>query len=173
MAWDVTLGERDRCIEVQDTEDGYRVIVDGVATEVHASFPQAGVLRMVHGSRSYSVDVRPVLDGQEVVLGGVRYDVGVIDERDKALRELTGAAGGPGAGEVISTSMPGKVVAVLVEVGQAVKAGQGVIIIEAMKMENELKAAHDGVVASIPVQVGQAVESGADLVHIDPPPDEQ
>ncbi|MCO4770367.1 MAG: acetyl-CoA carboxylase biotin carboxyl carrier protein subunit [Deltaproteobacteria bacterium] len=172
MAWEVTLGDRARRMEVEEIEGGYRVIVDGEPVEVHASFPQAGVLRMVHGARSYSVDVRATADGQEAVLGGVRYDVGVIDERDKALRALTGGAGGAGAGEVISTSMPGKVVTLLVEVGEAVEAGQGCIVIEAMKMENELRAAHAGVVQSIPVAVGEAVEGGAELVIIAPPSEE-
>jgi biotin carboxyl carrier protein len=171
MAWELSLADRESRIEVQDLPDGYRLVVDGEVIDVHASFPQQGVLRMVRNGRSHSVDVRSVADGQEVLLDGVRYDVGVIDERDKALRALTVGAGGAGAGEVVSTSMPGKVVAVLVEVGHAVRAGQGVIIIEAMKMENELKVAHDGVVAAIPVQVGQAVEGGAELVRIDPPAD--
>ena len=169
MAWEITLGERVQRVEVQDVDGGYRLTVDGETLDVSASFPQAGVLRMVHGGRSHSVDVRAVPDGQEVVLGGVRYDVGVIDERDKAMRLLRGAAAGAGAGEVISTSMPGKVVALLVAEGEPVTAGQGVIVIEAMKMENELKAAHDGVVERIPVAVGDAVEAGAELVIIAPP----
>ena len=169
MAWEITLGDAVRRVEVEDIDGGYRLTVDGAIVEVAASFPQAGVLRMVHGGRSHSVDVRPVPDGQEVVLGGVRYDVGVIDERDKAMRLLHDAVGGAGAGEIISTSMPGKVVALLVEEGEAVAAGQGVIVIEAMKMENELKAAHDGVIERIAVTVGEAVEAGADLVVIAAP----
>jgi len=171
MAWDVTLGDRESRIEVVDLDDGYRVTIDGQVIDLHASFPQVGVLRMVHEGRSHSVDVRAIEDGQEATLGGVRYDVGVIDERDKALRALTGGAGGAGAGETISTSMPGKVVALLVAEGDTVQPGQGIIVIEAMKMENELKAAHAGVIADISVQVGQAVESGAALVHIAPLPE--
>lgn len=172
MAWEITLGERTSRVEVEDIDGGYRLTVDGEVVEVEASFPQAGVLRMVHGGRSHSVDVRPVQDGQEVVLGGVRYDVDVIDERDKAMRLLHGVAGGAGAGEVISTSMPGKVVALLVSEGDVIEAGQGVIVIEAMKMENELRAAHDGVIERIPVTVGEAVEAGAELVIIGAPSEE-
>ena len=171
MAWDVTLGDDNRSIAVEEIDGGYRVTVDGEPIEVHASFPQDGVLRMVHGGRSYSVDVRSVDDGIEAVLGGVRYDVGVIDERDKALRALTGGVGGPGSGEVISTSMPGKVVTLLVSEGDTVEPGQGVIVIEAMKMENELKAVHGGVIERIPVAVGDAVDGGTDLVVIGPLPE--
>lgn len=172
MAWFVSLGDQESLVEVEDLPGGYRVTVDGESVDVHASFPQAGVLRMVHQGRSHSVDVRKTDSGQEAVLGGVRYDVGVIAERDRALLALAGGADGAGAGEVVSTSMPGKVVALLVEEGETVTAGQGVVVIEAMKMENELKAAHDGVVSKIPVEVGQAVQGGADLVHIAPPPED-
>jgi len=171
MAWDVTLGDRQASISVEEIDGGYRLTVNGEPVDVDASFPQTGVLRMVHGGKSYSIDLRAVDDGQEAVLGGVRYDVGVIDERDKALRALTGGAGGAGAGEVISTSMPGKVVALLVDVGDTVEAGQGVIVIEAMKMENELRATHPGIVERIPVAPGDAVDGGADLVVIAPLPD--
>ena len=169
MAWEISIGDQVHRVEVEDIDGGYRLIVDGEPLEVAASLPQPGVLRMVHAGRSHSVDVRAIDDGQEVVLGGVRYDVGVIDERDKAMRLLHDAAGGAGAGEVISTSMPGKVVALLVAVGDAIEPGQGVIVIEAMKMENELKAAHAGVVERVAVAVGDAVEAGAELVVIAPP----
>jgi biotin carboxyl carrier protein len=173
MAWFVSLGDRESLVEVEDLPNGYRVTVDGRSVEVDASFPQAGVLRMVHDGRSHSVDVRKTDNGQEAVLGGVRYDMGVVAERDRALAAWTGGPGGAGGGEVVSTSMPGKVVALLVAEGDRVTAGQGVIVIEAMKMENELKAAHDGVVSKVPVEVGQAVEGGADLVHIDPLPEDE
>jgi pyruvate carboxylase subunit B len=63
--------------------------------------------------------------------------------------------------------MPGKVVKVLVQAGDAVKAGQGVIVVEAMKMENELRAPRDGVVKSVSAREGQAVESGQTLAVLD------
>ena len=169
MAWEISVGEQVRRIDVEETDGGYRLTVDGQRIDVAASFPQPGVLRMVHAGRSHSIDVRSIAVGQEVVLGGVRYDVEVIDERDKAMRLLHEVAGGAGAGEVISTSMPGKVVALLVAVGDVIEPGQGVIVIEAMKMENELKAAHAGVVERVAVAVGDAVEAGAELVIIAPP----
>jgi biotin carboxyl carrier protein len=63
--------------------------------------------------------------------------------------------------------MPGRVVAVLVEVGAAVTAGQGIVVLEAMKMENEIRAEHDGTIAKIFVQPGQAVDSGNPLFEMD------
>lgn len=71
-----------------------------------------------------------------------------------------------GAGEVVSSPMPGVVIDILVSVGQAVKAGDTVVLLEAMKMENEIAASRDGVISSIAVSKGTAVESGAALVTI-------
>ena len=71
------------------------------------------------------------------------------------------------ADKTILAPMPGLVLKVEVEVGQAVRAGQGVVVVEAMKMENELKAPADGVVASIAVQPGQTVDKGATLIVLE------
>jgi biotin carboxyl carrier protein len=72
---------------------------------------------------------------------------------------------GSGAG-TITASMPGRVVKILVEPGDKVQQGQGVLILEAMKMENEIKAPKDGVVSSISVREGESVESGAMMAEI-------
>ncbi|MFL5381405.1 MAG: biotin/lipoyl-containing protein, partial [Longimicrobiaceae bacterium] len=71
------------------------------------------------------------------------------------------------ADKVVAAPMPGLVLKVEVEVGQAVKAGQGLVIVEAMKMENELKAPADGVVAKVLVQERQTVEKGATLIVLE------
>ncbi len=70
--------------------------------------------------------------------------------------------------EVIKTSMPGKVVRVLVEKGQVVEPGMGIILIEAMKMENEIRCHRGGVVKAVHVTSGQTVEGGSPLVEIEP-----
>jgi pyruvate carboxylase subunit B len=90
----------------------------------------------------------------------------VVDERTRALREMTG--GHEVEAELTVTApMPGLVVRLEVQLGDRVKAGQGVIIVEAMKMENELKAPGDGVVARIEVEPGQAVEKGSILLVLE------
>jgi pyruvate carboxylase subunit B len=71
------------------------------------------------------------------------------------------------ADRTVVAPMPGLILKVEVEVGQAVKAGQGVVVVEAMKMENELKAPADGVVARIEVQPGQTVDKGATLLVLE------
>jgi acetyl/propionyl-CoA carboxylase alpha subunit len=104
--------------------------------------------------------------GWELTLRGRRYTADVVDERTRAIREMTG-------GEVLAIDrsvrapMPGLVTRVEVSVGQVVRAGEGLVIVEAMKMENELRAPADGVVARIEVVPGQTVEKGAVLVVLE------
>ena len=173
MALEITIGEQAWRAEVQDRGQGrYVVTLDGQEHEVDAAFPRAGVLHMIRDGVAWEVDVQRTDKGQDVVMYGTRYEVGVLDERRKALAALGGGAGASGAGETISTSMPGKVVAVLVEPGDVVEPGQGVIVVEAMKMENELKASAPGVVQKLCAAAGDAVEGGAPLVVLGPVPEE-
>jgi len=97
---------------------------------------------------------------------GRRLKVRVVDERTRALERMTGGGAAPRE-KIVKAPMPGLVVKVLVTEGQTVRAGQGVIIVEAMKMENELKAPADGVVARVHVAPGQAVERNATLVVLE------
>ena len=169
MAWEMSLGGARVMAEVEELGDGsYRVTLDGHPIEVDARFPEAGVMHLIRGHEAFDLDVRAVDAGQEVTLYGTRYTVDVIDERHKALRALGIGAGAGDGDQAVSTSMPGRVVALLVEEGQAVEAGQPVIVVEAMKMENELKAAAPGVVKEILVAVGDAVEGGRPLIVVAP-----
>jgi biotin carboxyl carrier protein len=102
----------------------------------------------------------------EVHTAGRRAALRVLDPRKR--RRLDAAGGGGSRGGDIVAPMPGKVVAVQVEVGQSVERGQGVAIIEAMKMENELRAEGAGVVTAINVAAGDLVEANAVLVAIEP-----
>lgn len=95
-----------------------------------------------------------------------RFQVEALDERRRAIRELTGAgAKHPGPAPLIAP-MPGLVVRVLVQPGDQVQAGQPLVVMEAMKMENELRTTAAGVVAAVLVQPGVAVEKGSVLVEL-------
>jgi acetyl/propionyl-CoA carboxylase alpha subunit len=102
----------------------------------------------------------------DLTIGGERLALDVVDERTRTIREMTGGAEAEQVRALVAP-MPGLVLRVEVEVGQAVKAGQGIVVVEAMKMENELKAPADGVVARIDVQPGQTVEKGATLIVLE------
>ena len=119
-------------------------------------------------SRSYALSERE--GGWEVLSGGRPFAVTVEDERTRRLREMTGQGAQRSQGGIVRAPMPGLVLRLEVEVGQAVEAGMGVLVLEAMKMENEIKAPGGGVVSAIHVTPGQAVEKGVALVELAPQP---
>jgi biotin carboxyl carrier protein len=100
-------------------------------------------------------------------LNGRRYDVEALDERTHAIRQLSTNAGGPKGPAPLVAPMPGLIVRVSVEVGASVQPGQGLVVMEAMKMENELRSASAGTVKAIRVGPGAAVERGAILVELE------
>ena len=100
-------------------------------------------------------------------LDGYRYAVEAVDERTHAIRELSSGAATPAGPAPLKAPMPGLVVRVNVAPGEEVVAGQGLIVIEAMKMENELRCLAGGRVKTIHATVGQAVEKGSLLVEIE------
>lgn len=102
-----------------------------------------------------------------VHVDGRRAQAEVMDERERAIREMTGRGAQPRGPKPVRAPMPGLVVRLDVEAGQLVRAGQGVVIVEAMKMQNELKAETGGVVSRILVKPGQPVEKGAVLVEFE------
>jgi pyruvate carboxylase subunit B len=92
--------------------------------------------------------------------------VEVVDERTRVIRELTRAAAGAAGPRPVKAPMPGLVVRVEVDEGDEVREGQGVVIVEAMKMENELRAEADGRVARVCVAAGDAVEKDQVLLEL-------
>jgi pyruvate carboxylase subunit B len=94
--------------------------------------------------------------------------VEVVDERVQHLREVTGATAEAAAGETIRAPMPGLVLRIEVEPGDEVAAGDGVVVLEAMKMENEIRATSAGVVREVLVTPGSPVEKGLPMVQIAP-----
>lgn len=104
-----------------------------------------------------------------VLIDGDRHEVRVEDERAQRLREFGAGPVGPAGDVSISAPMPGLVVQIAVEEGTEVKEHQPVVILEAMKMENELRAPTDGVVKSVRVEAGDAVDQNQVLVVLGPP----
>ncbi len=114
-------------------------------------------LAMAYDGHGWRVQVR----------GRVRV-VGVLDERTCRLRELAGRGVKSGGLGVVKAPMPGMILRLQVEQGQWVKVGSGLVVLEAMKMENEIRAPQDGVVTRIYVEPGSVVEKGAPLVELGP-----
>jgi len=100
-------------------------------------------------------------------IGGHRYDVEALDERTRAIREMTARTAPPSGPAPVVAPMPGLVVRIAVAAGDQVAAGQGVLVMEAMKMENELRAAAAGTVKAVKVTPGTAVEKGTVLIELE------
>jgi 3-methylcrotonyl-CoA carboxylase alpha subunit len=158
MIYEVTVGDVVHRVEVRKGRDGYVVRVDDGAEESVAARRSGPAEWRVAGS-SLGLFLRG--DDFDAQLHGHAIRGRVVDPRQDAFSH---AASGHD-GEVV-TQMPGSVVRILVEPGATVTKGQVVVIVEAMKMENEFKAPADGVVSAVPVRVGQAVESGTTLMVI-------
>lgn len=100
-------------------------------------------------------------------LDGHRFETEALDERARAIRELSGAAAGPAGPAPLVAPMPGLIIRVNVAVGDTVQAGQGLVVMEAMKMENELRAQAAGVVRRVACAPGSAVEKGVVLIELE------
>jgi len=170
MKYFVHVGEPPRTVEVE--VEGGRVTVDGTVLEAHlAAVPGTPLYHLLLGKESWTVAVQPVehaaaAGGGRWMLGvaGERVAVEVIDERTRQIQALAGVRPVAGASGTVVAPMPGLVLRVYVVPGQQVAAGAGLVVVEAMKMENELRAHRAGVVAKVHVEVGQVVERGAPLV---------
>ena len=168
MAYIATLGEKTHRIEVQELEMDhlYRVIIDGKEITVDGRKLTAHMYSLLVGNQSFTVDVTTKDDAYTVACEGKSFQLRVLDER-RAARPGEGSAVGRDGGKELRSFMPGKVVEVLVAVGDEVSKDQGVLIIEAMKMENEIRATASGKVKEIRVSPGQTVESGELLVVLE------
>jgi len=167
VKYQVEIADETIELEVEKTDEGAKVTVgDETQPADLVRIGRSPIYSLILGDRSFEVSVHRRDKIYQIVLDGATYDARVMDER--ALR--LAAAGGADEevrGEVVKAPMPGIVVGIAVEVGGTVEPGQGVVTLEAMKMENELKSAAGGVVKEIKVEVGQGVTQGEDLVVIE------
>jgi biotin carboxyl carrier protein len=164
MKYHVTLRSRTYVIDV----DGGAVTVDSERLESHwVAIPGTPLIHLLLGRDSWTIACQQ-LEGRRWALGaaGERFEVEVQDDRARQIEALTGQGRKPAVGGIVKAPMPGLVVRVEVTQGQVVAAGQGLVVVEAMKMENELRAVHAGVVEQIHVSAGDRVEKGAALVTL-------
>jgi biotin carboxyl carrier protein len=135
--------------------------VDAREYEVDVSQPEPGVYLIKHGGRVYEIYV----SNNHVNVGRHSWEINIVDP--KRLRgSALGAAHDAGHAE-IRTAMPGKVVRILKAAGDTATKGEGVIVVEAMKMQNEMKSPRDGTIGEIRVAEGDTVSAGDVLVVID------
>jgi len=158
-------GER---MEVALEGDG--VSLGGTPVAAHLADLDGTPVRLVTigGAQHRVVAVRGAMRGQYALwIDGWRFDVEALDERARAIRDLTAAHRVKAGPAPVVAPMPGLIVRVQVQVGDTVAAGQGVVVMEAMKMENELRTSAAGVVKSVHAVPGHAVEKGTVLVELE------
>ena len=166
MRYTAIVGGEERLIEVTPRENGYRVVIGGRELDLDAVHLQGSAVSLIAGTRSYRCDIDPGKNGQiGVLVGETVYPLEILDERRLRMRRAGGTFTLEGP-QRIDAPMPGKVTRVLVKVGEQVEEGQGLVVVEAMKMENELKSPKAGKVTELHAVEGAAVESGAKLAVV-------
>jgi biotin carboxyl carrier protein len=168
MAYIATLDDKTHKIEVHELEEDhlYRIVIDGNEHIIDGRKLTGHIYSLLMDNRSFTVDVSAKDDQYTVACEGKSIQLRLLDER-RALRPGEGSGAARDGGKLVKSFMPGKVVEVLVNVGDDVEKDQGLIIIEAMKMENELRSTAAGKVKEIRVSPGQAVESGQLLIELE------
>lgn len=151
--------------EIEILADG-SVVVDGKKRIVDFIALGPSMYSILAENVSHELTIEQRDDSIEVLMRGRLYNNLVLDERALLMAQRSGGLPGDTSEVNIKAPMPGLIVAVKVEMGQAVKAGDTVIILESMKMQNELKASRDGVIGSVNVEAGQTVEQNKVLVSI-------
>lgn len=152
-------------VEVTKVGGRFRVTVGEEVWEVDSRSPAPGVCSLLMGGVSHVANVSEDRGFFLVDVDGESYRVRVEEETRYFIRTRGGVESDRG-GQVLVAPMPGKVVHVAVSEGQPVKAGDGLVVIEAMKMENEFRASASGTVKEIKVRAGQTVNAGDILVVI-------
>jgi biotin carboxyl carrier protein len=167
MAYIAKSGGREHRLEVRSDRDGLRVRLDDQEILVDLLRVDATLYSLLIGGRSFEVDLLEVEEAFMVLVDGQPFRVEIQDEQERRLRAAVGKEAARAAKRAVTAPMPGKVVKLLVKPGDAVKTGDGVIVVEAMKMENELKAPAPGTVKEIRAAEGKAVGAGDVLVVIE------
>lgn len=164
MKYHVAIRDRTYVIDVE----GGAVSVDGERLETHwAAIPGTPLLHLLLGGDSWTVACQRLTPTRWALgAAGERFEIEVQDDRTKQIEALTGRGPKVVQSGVVKAPMPGLVVRVEVQVGETVEAGAALVVVEAMKMENELRAPHRGVVEQVHVSAGDRVEKGASLVTL-------
>ena len=164
MIFEATVDGRTARVEVRGEGPAYTVVLDGrtLAVAVHPTAKHFQTL--VIDGRSHDAGVVRQGEGYAVALREGTFEVALAEAGAAGAVAHRKAASGPAK---VFAPMPGKIVRVAAGAGQAVKAGECLLVMEAMKMENEIRAPRDGHVKDVRVNEGQAVESGALLILVE------
>jgi biotin carboxyl carrier protein len=164
MRYVTTIGDAEYTVEI--LEKG-RISVNGKVMEVDfENISGQPVYSLVIDGKSYEAYVYEGEEELQVLLLGQQYPVQVQDEREKRLRSAAGGTLGDSGEFNLKSPMPGLIVSVAAEPGQHVEKGAVLVILESMKMQNELKAPRAGTITRVKVKAGETVEQRQTLISI-------
>jgi len=164
MTYDVAIEGKNYRLELNQSEDRWTCRLDGRAIEIDAVLPRRDVLSVIIDGKAYEIKRERTATDMHLWVGSVRYAAEVRDPR--SLRSRVRADGGKGPRKLIAP-MPGKVVRVLVKENAEVDAGQGLLVVEAMKMQNEIKSPKKGVLRKMLATEGASVSAGDVLAVVE------
>ncbi len=166
MTYDVVINGTTHRVELTKQDKTWLCKVDDTMMEVDAAFTARDVISILLGGKAYETKRERAQSGEtHMIVGSARYASDVQDPRSlKTRRARAGTEEGP---QKVAAPMPGKIVRILRPEKSEVEAGQGVIVVEAMKMQNELKSPKKGVVAKVLVAEGATVNAGDALAIIE------
>ena len=164
MKLDITIDGRKRRVELDRAGSVVQGLIDGRRVQADVVALHYGAYSILIGGRSIDVRIEESPSGLRVISGGREFAAGISDPRK--FRRGAGAVSAEGR-QNVNAPMPGKVVRLLVRAGEVVKVGQGLFVIEAMKMQNELKALKKGTVKQVMVSEGSAVNAGDALAVVE------
>jgi biotin carboxyl carrier protein len=164
MRYVTTIGDREYLIEIIDE---HTILVDGVLYHIDfESVSEQPVYSLLLDGLSFESYVADGEDGLQVMLRGIHYQATVEDEREKRLRSASRGGVAEHAEFHLRAPMPGLVVAIPVSEGQTVNKGDVLVVLESMKMQNELKSPRAGTVSRLRVQIGNSVELKQTLLSV-------
>lgn len=165
MIYDVSIAGKIHRVELLREGQGWYCKLDGRELPLDVVSTQNGLLSILVNGKSYEVRQESIASETNIVVGGERFGAVVRDPRSLRSRRSSGA--GEEGIKKITAPMPGKVIRIIAPAGTQVEAGQGVLVIEAMKMQNEMKSPKKGTVKKIKAAEGEAVEAGQVLAEIE------
>ena len=165
MLYDVTIDGKNYRLELERSDGSWKCRLDGHEVQMDAVLARRDVLSILVGGKAYEIKREHTPTDTHLWVGSARYTAELRDPRSLRSRR-TGAADNLGPKKLIA-SMPGKVVRVLLPEKASVEAGQGVLVVEAMKMQNEIKSPKKGIVQKIVASEGAAVSAGDVLAIVE------
>jgi acetyl/propionyl-CoA carboxylase alpha subunit len=162
MKYIATIG--DKSFEIEILSNGEIILNGEQLTADFQSVADQPIYSLLLDGQSYEASIHPTDSGIQVLLRGQLIDVRVEDERQRRLRESSGGQVIQSGDIHLKAPMPGLVVTIPVEEGQDVASGDNLIILESMKMQNELKAPRAGVISRLRVKTGDNVEQNQVLL---------